>query len=330
LSGFILTYTYFGKGPMLGSRREFYVGRFSRIYPVYALGLAMMAPFFVVAHLRHGDYGALGLEGAAVVLLQQAHVPSLAMAWNPPAWSLSAEAFFYAVFPFVAPAIVRLRVRRALLLASSCWVASMGVAAAYLAIRPDGISAPTSESVAFWLDLAKYSPLARIFEFLLGIALGRVFLDDAARAVVARHARGLSLSATAVALVCVAQSERVPYLLLHNGLLAPVFAVLVLSLSCGVGPVAKGLAAHPFVRLGEASYALYILHIPLFILTRKVAEWLTGGSSAVTAQPLFTLAFVAAALAASLLCFALVEVPLRSRVRAVLLPSVRDTAKRIA
>src|SRR5436853_4220175 len=59
-----------------------------------------------------------------------------------------------------------------------------------------------------------------------------------------------------------------PYLLLHNGLVDPLFALLIYSLASGEGPLAALLSLPAMVVLGEASYALYIVHIPLW-------DWMT-------------------------------------------------------
>src|SRR6185295_6793308 len=60
----------------------------------------------------------------------------------------------------------------------------------------------------------------------------------------------------------------------HNGLLAPAWALVVFGLAHG-GVPARWLGARPLVRLGEASYGLYILHAPIDRIARV---FLTQGS----------------------------------------------------
>jgi peptidoglycan/LPS O-acetylase OafA/YrhL len=57
------------------------------------------------------------------------------------------------------------------------------------------------------------------------------------------------------------------FLTLHNGLLLPLHSLIILGLSLGGGTLARLLSIRPLVFLGNASYALYILHIP-------VANWM--------------------------------------------------------
>ena len=94
LSGFILAYTYDGNIDGHANRVRFWEARFARIYPVYLLSLVMAFAFA-------GEL-ALGTRAAVVAMVQAWNPfnPDMAGAWNYPAWTLSAEAFFYICFPF--------------------------------------------------------------------------------------------------------------------------------------------------------------------------------------------------------------------------------------
>src|SRR6185312_11183691 len=97
---------------------------------------------------------------------------------------------------------------------------------------------------------------------LIGMVVARYFMI--------RRLRGsslVSILACGVAVAVFVFSSNVPEPLLHNGLLAPVFALLIHSLAGGTGPVAWLLSRRPLVLLGEASYALYILQYPVWCWT---------------------------------------------------------------
>jgi peptidoglycan/LPS O-acetylase OafA/YrhL len=51
----------------------------------------------------------------------------------------------------------------------------------------------------------------------------------------------------------------IPYPIIHDGLLMPLFGCVILGLS-GENPLARGLGVRPLVFVGEASYCLYLLH----------------------------------------------------------------------
>src|SRR5262249_31630529 len=142
-SGFVLTYTYTRSNPAQLDRSAFWTARFARIYPVYALSLVLAVPtFFTIDALAHP------LPTAAVVvpvaLMIQAWFPLIAQAWLSPAWSLSAEAFFYAVFPFVAVRLVGLRPRKLMASLPLLWIASMALPLLWLIVSPDGDGDPGS------------------------------------------------------------------------------------------------------------------------------------------------------------------------------------------
>jgi len=103
LSGFILVYTYAGRTLNL---RDFWQARFARIYPAYLFSLVLFFPFFYFGALKmHVPFFYFAeqhftLSAVLVLLLLQSWVPQAALSWNAVAWSLSVEAFFYAIFPF--------------------------------------------------------------------------------------------------------------------------------------------------------------------------------------------------------------------------------------
>jgi peptidoglycan/LPS O-acetylase OafA/YrhL len=57
----------------------------------------------------------------------------------------------------------------------------------------------------------------------------------------------------------------VPYAIIHDGLLMPLFGCLILGLA-GENPLAHALGVRPLVFVGEASYCLYLLHFNLWNL----------------------------------------------------------------
>ncbi len=311
LSGFILAYTYGGRPGGTIPRRAFYAARFARIYPVYALGLLIAAPVFVHAHITAGKLHTMVPKAAAALTLLHAYVPKWALVWNPPGWSLSVEATFYLLFPLIAPPILRASPRMARAGLVAAWAVAMGMALVYVVVRPDG-NVPYETWGATWMDVLRYNPLARLPEFVMGICLGRLHLSASSRA--APASMRFVPEATLVAIVgMLAVSDKIAYPFLHNGLLAPLFALLIVSLTRDTGPLARLLGSRLLVLLGEASYALYILHEPICVLLKNVSsapDWPGSWPYVITA--------IAIVIPMSIAVFLFVEMPLRDRLRRVL------------
>jgi peptidoglycan/LPS O-acetylase OafA/YrhL len=309
LSGFVLAYTY-GQRERGRSvdRRQFWVARFARIYPLYALALAVALPLY----LREAGPGRW-LEPILVVSLTQAWLPSTAVAWNGPAWSLSVETFFYALFPLLLPLVEKLTSRfwRAM---TATFLAAMLVPMAYvLWLGWEASSGSQAILDGSWvLDVVRFNPLLHLPAFVMGSLCGVLFLrSDRSPQAPRRAARQVVLAAAAVLAVLCA-SPHLPYPLLHNGLLAPLHCALIYGLAMHGDAFGRSLGSRPMVLLGEASYGMYLLHVPLQGWLRAAWErlGLRAGSAAFAAVYLVTVVTV------PVLIFQLYEGPARRIIRA--------------
>ncbi len=253
LSGFILVYVYAGREV---PKTRFWQARFARVYPVYFLALLVTVPnIFSMLPLLHITSGTPKIAVPAFVLLVEAWLPRELFFWNPVAWSLSVEAFFYLVFPFAMRLMERrgdwfLRVSMA-----GLWLASLAMTFSYMLLKPDGVAWPTSrDNFLIGLAVIKFNPIVRLPEFLLGMCVSLLFL---------RHRpRPASWPIAAGALLIVAGmifQDWIPYPVMHSGLLAPAFALIIYGFASR--PAWTGVfGARPLILLGEASYSLYLLH----------------------------------------------------------------------
>jgi peptidoglycan/LPS O-acetylase OafA/YrhL len=295
LSGFILTYSYLShEGNLITSKRNFWVARFARIYPVYLVGFLIAAPLALQGIKETGGaspWKDVSVLAAAALTLTQSWSSAASMVWNTPAWSLSVEAFFYLMFPFVAPPIMKLKPRGLLVAALVFWLASLaGPLADFVAARFDH---------TFWSN----NPLVRLPEFLLGIVLGKFWVTRQ-RGNLDRYFPFIAVG-SALMLMAVL-SLGAPESVFMNGATAPLMMALIYSLACGRGLLARFLATKPMVLLGEASYSLYLFHWPLWFLVtdylvNHLQKFQTGSSHFVVC--------VLITLAASILTFKFLEQP---------------------
>lgn len=302
LSGFVLTYAYAGGSDPV-EKSDFYRNRFARIYPVYALAMLIALPKFArdyeILGLPRGEFG---LDVLLRFTLVHAWHPGTMKYYNVPSWSLSCEAFFYLLFPFLLPTVKGILPRN-VFRSLVCVLALAAFAPAMYEWAYPG-STPASES--YRLLLVKFHPLVRLPEFLAGMLLGRLFAAHPIGPV--RPDRWLLAAA---ATVVGAAALGMPYVLLHTAGLAAPFAAIVWVLAYGKGRVATVLASKPMVVLGESSYALYICHVPLFFIL--IGQAAASGIDVRT--PGFALGAVLAILAISIALHYAFERPLRKLLR---------------
>lgn len=269
LSGFVLTYVYHAK-PVLQRDQlpEFYIRRVARIYPVYVFAWAMFG-VGVLLETLNSDARAYFAKTSVVfgglsLGLIQAWIPAAPQHWNWPGWSLSVEAVFYAVFPFVLVAANRLPTR-----VVGWWVVAAILANAVIdgAI---GSSLNTHILVGSILetqlsDYIQHSPIPNLPLFIIGVGIGSLYVRGK------RFQRpALCLSLVSVAIVLTLASASGPDahvgILRRDMLLAPEFAVLIYLLAVVRG-AADGWLGRTGLLLGRSSYALYIIQAPLWNLT---------------------------------------------------------------
>jgi peptidoglycan/LPS O-acetylase OafA/YrhL len=272
LSGFVLAYNY--AEPLAAgrvSRARFWWLRLARVWPLYALVALVEIPLAL-----HGGVapGRVGAATAADLVGLQAWIPSFTFVGNSPGWSVSVELFFYAAFPWLvglagasgpagssgsagssASAGVAGRARAVL---AACLVLAVAAAATPALV-------PSTSGAATFL---KCGPLLRLPEFVAGIALGRAFVHRR-RPLAPAAATALAALALAAVAAIVLAAGALPRYFLH-ALLLPAFALGLWAVADGG---ARWLGGRALVLAGEASYALYLLQLPLFEALHGRYEW---------------------------------------------------------
>jgi peptidoglycan/LPS O-acetylase OafA/YrhL len=275
LSGFILALNYPLTGKWENSNKiRFGIARLARIYPVYLLGILLVIP---VKHLIHHPI-AEGVRGVLQISLLQSWWPAAALTWNKPGWSLSNEAFFYLIFPAAGVLLCRIsRLRTLLMTLGLLWASAMIVPILTLLghVHELGNSAIASNPGSFALNLVQFDPLLTLPQFLMGIASARVYTMIGPK--LQEQGMWLYLPAIASVLIIVTHGDSFPYTVMHNGLLAPLSCCMIVGLALGGGPLCRLLSSRPMVFLGGASYAVYILHLPIGMwLERLHLSWYRG------------------------------------------------------
>ena len=304
LSGFILAYAHAGESDRAACNVEatrFWRLRFARIAPAYYLALLLALPIVlqVVAQSQASGWSiAVGL--AAVALFVQAWWPAFTTFWNFPAWSLSVECLFYALFPWLARVLAR-------------WPATAVLAAAYGLIVLTSAYGPELLSSAGvlgqtppdeWL-VPGFFPVLHLPLFVVGMALARLYMFGP---VLSSTLHAAMLGVGVVVLVLIFGGASVlPAWTRSHAALAPVFALVILG-GAGAGRTLPLLTSPFLVLLGEASYSIYILHIPLRYCWQVVLETVLG---VVLAPWLDFFLYFGFVVVVSLAVFRQIETPMR-------------------
>ena len=196
-------------------------------------------------------------------LLLQGWIPAVATFLNTPAWTMSAEAFYYVLFPWMAKWKRPERIAPHLAKMAGVWVLGLVPGALYIAFNPDGIRASRPlELRARGCGRSNTRPTAP-GELCFRRDAGESRRDD-------RRARAdlrlwLGIFGFGGIYGLLSLGPLVPYAIIHDGLLMPLFGCIVLGLA-GENPLARALGVRPLVFVGEASYCLYLLHFNLWNL----------------------------------------------------------------
>jgi peptidoglycan/LPS O-acetylase OafA/YrhL len=261
ISGFILSYNYAHRPQM--NAVDFWMARFSRLYPVYLLTLLISIPMLIVEyHVRsRGEFW----QGAILTpLLLQGCFPMLATFWNTVTWTLSCEVMLYIAFPW----LIRMRWPKhtgtLVLMLLGFWLVGLIPHSIYILHNPDHLNHWANRyDSSFDINFLKYTPLPYVCTFLAGLTLGRLH-EAAALTNRGRTIIGL-IGFTGAWYAAYHLAPRVPYLMIHGGLLTPIFVCIILGLS-GPGPLARIFSIPPLVIVGSSTYCLYLLHFNVFVL----------------------------------------------------------------
>lgn len=265
LSGFILSYQYFGRLRTPRDYRDFLVRRFARIYPLHLFMLLVFGVIVLVASalaIPMGSPGQFTLGGFFADLLLVRAWWGDALVWNIPAWSISAEWFAYLLFPLLAVVAVWAAKRR-----FGLW----GVCAALLVVA--GVSA------ALWPSLNNMPPptIRVTVGFMVGVCVQRLVRNVRPSRRVAYL--GLLASAALVAVAGIGQEDPLVRAL-QAGAVVALCGVVIALLSIARGPAVAWLGSTVVEYGGRLAFSVYLVHLlGLMIVGRLLTPERFGGES---------------------------------------------------
>lgn len=301
LSGFVLTWSFVPSD----TPGRFYWRRFARIWPLHAATTLIALPVFYSWRDVPYDWTGIGLS----FVLLHAWVPTAStyFAGNPASWSLSCEMFFYALHPLVVRTALGLK----LLALGAATLIVLG--AVFIVVRwsPDW----WSDRIVGWM--LYISPLFRLGEFLLGIALAaalrrgfRVPLGVIPWAILVGlwfHLEYVFAPAhfSATWRVLVSQATYVVLPVLYAG-------VIGAAAQLDFDDARSWLRTRPMVLLGQWSYALYLVHATIIY---ALINWIGVRAYSPVKNVAWFGVVTLLAVAASAVLYTVVEHPVEQRLR---------------
>jgi peptidoglycan/LPS O-acetylase OafA/YrhL len=316
LSGFILTYSY----PSLRSwaeRKVFLRKRFARIWPAHMTAIAV---WFCVVPGALDEFPPLQMAGHFLtnVAMVQTWVP---LNWthhsfNGPSWSIATEFAFYLMFPLLIFNFER-----------TWWwkLALIGGLIAVVILLCDAFAIPGTLPPTGGLDgiaIFYFHPAVRVLEFagvMVTALLWRrwndkivipILLATLVEALVIANFVFNPMGGWMYQHVAALRTPAAAQWFFQGGgaLLIPCCA-LIFVLACGRGWISRILSLSGFVLLGQISYSIYLLHMPLLRTYASNAHHFADVPGWAV-----LVVYLAAVLAAAYLVFTFIETPARSMI----------------
>nr|WP_294944575.1 acyltransferase [uncultured Mucilaginibacter sp.] len=300
ISGFVLLVSNAGYLKSPGNEidtRYFYVKRLARIYPLYALAILILAFF---------HYLIINIDTASVKYRLPFELLGVqrwiyAGSFNYPGWSISCEFFFYLLFPFLIQLLKRYP-KFFTVFVLIYWVVSVWATAGLYALTKQSLPVVPARLVSTLF----MHPVLLIGMFMCGMLTGHWYIQNKFALLKRAPFNVMGVIFTCILIMLLKYYLPPGSALLKGGIFAPVYFLLIYTVTNLDKRLSSFLGNRLFRFLGDISYAMYILQYPIYCFYTHFVQKVTGY------QSLFC--FIMAEILISVIIHVLVEKPLRTAI----------------
>jgi len=296
LSGFVMTLVYYRPGEKFNFL-NFWRTRFIRMYPLYIFAFLLTCIYYYDSLFRIKPEKIL-----ANIFILQSWIPKYAQSFNYVSWSMTVEVFFYAFFPFFLLWAYRQSTRKLIRFSLIVWA----VSATVFQILWIGYFEQYREFVL-------YFPLLYFNSFVMGVTGAVWYLREGREENLSTGKRlaVLIVSFLVLAAYTVISTDFMPslphFIQPITGFLSPLLVFFIVALALDQSFISRILVHPVLVNLGELSYAIYILHIPV----KWLYEWGLESAGVANVQHILDLTFLPLILLVAYVVHFYLDTPIR-------------------
>jgi peptidoglycan/LPS O-acetylase OafA/YrhL len=239
-------------------KKDYWRRRVARIYPMYILALFLVVLFhYTVREIDPSVPTKIWLETIGVSRW------FFAASINFPDWSVSCEFLFYLLFPFALVWVVKKSWPKLTTIVLGLFFLNVICMIVYFKMMPRLLSLNDSFLYNSLVKTVYQHPIFKFTIFLFGCLCGRFYLSSPWMVTVRKYSV-IILIASLIGIVIACQLIGLQNRqVIDSGILSLLYFPLVLSICSLKGPLLKALSWKPFIFLGEISYGIYIMQVPV-------------------------------------------------------------------
>lgn len=238
-------------------KSNFWIKRIARIYPMYVLALLVFVLYNYT--IREVD-SSIPKRILPEILGINRWIYDGSI--NYPGWTVSCEFFFYFLFPFSLPLIVKSSFRKLTVITLIFYLLNIIFTFFYGKNIQNILSINSSILYQTLIKSIWLHPIFKYAIFLFGCLAGRFYLMSKNMWFFDKY----NILIAFISLIIIAifyQSDSIEQSIFDAGILSPIYFLLVLSLCSFTGKILKIFSWRPLIFLGEISYGIYIMQAPV-------------------------------------------------------------------